>query len=94
MPRDKYISDEQLDRMKVQFQQIKYFAARDIWRKRAEDCPNPKKVKGFKKVVTWAEWFKIKFGEDLNEYVARIQRDGKPPEVVALVDRKEPASGA
>jgi hypothetical protein len=63
---------------------VKYFAAREVWKKRAEDCPVPQKVDGFKRVVTWQKWFAIKFGEDLNEYVARIQRDGKPPEVVAL----------
>lgn len=89
MRRDKILSDEVLDRMKVQFQQIKYCAARDIWKRRAQNCPNPQRVDGFKKIVTWAVWFNIKFGESLNDYVERIKRDGKPPEVLAMADERE-----
>ena len=81
---DKWISDEELDRLARMQVCVKYFAARDVWKKRAEDCPVPQQVGSFKKTVTWNEWFAIKFGEKLDDYVARIQRDGKPPEVVEL----------
>ena len=84
MPRDKYISDETLDRLARMQVCVKYFAARDIWTKREDTCPVPQKVNGFRRSVTWREWFKIKFGEDYDQYIQRIQRDGKPPEVVAL----------
>ena len=81
-----YIQKDMLLTLKQQQALNKYYMARDVWRKRHETCPVPQKVGVFKKQVTWEEWFKIKFGESLNDYAERIKRDGKPEGVVEMAD--------
>lgn len=48
-------------------EQIKYHAARAIWRKRDAYTPG--------KNITWRAWFKRRFGEDLNDYARRKARE-------------------
>jgi len=56
----------------------KYYAARTAYSRRNQRCPVPQKFKGFTRSVTWEDWFEVKFGERLVDYVDRIKSSGKP----------------
>jgi predicted NAD/FAD-binding protein len=45
---------------------IKYHAARSIWRKRREFVPSRK--------YRWERWFEVKFGESLDAYAERASQ--------------------
>ena len=45
---------------------IKYHAARSIWRKRREFVPSGK--------YRWEGWFEIRFGESLDDFAERAAR--------------------
>jgi hypothetical protein len=81
-----YIPQEAEQKLRKAQELNKYYMARDVWRKREQKCPVPQQVGRFKQMVTWEEWFKIKFGESLFDYAERIKRDGKPEGVVAMAD--------
>lgn len=54
-------------------EQLKYYAARFAYIHRKEFCP--KKVQQGRHLVeiTWEQWFRDKFGEDLDAYVYRLR---------------------
>ena len=47
--------------------EIKYHAARTIWKVRHKKTPKGRD--------TWAKWFERKFGEDLLAYAKRMKKD-------------------
>lgn len=47
--------------------EIKYHAARTIWKVRHKKTPKDKD--------TWAQWFERKFGENLLSYAKRMKKD-------------------
>ena len=51
----------------TQPEQLKYHAARAIWRKRDKYTPG--------KGITWRAWFKARYGEDLADYAKRKARE-------------------
>lgn len=52
---------------------IKYYAARNVWKKRHEATPNNPPHRR----VTWGQWFEKKFGENLIEYAERKAKEKK-----------------
>ena len=88
MHSDKFIPEAVMNSLRRAQQLNKYYTARDTWRRRSENCPVPQKVGQFKKIVTWEEWFQIKFGESLFDYAERIKKDGRPEGVVEMADGK------
>jgi len=52
-------------------EQRKYFAARDIYHKRAEHAPNGMRDEdGVSTPVTWEQWFELKFKQRLDDYIS------------------------
>ena len=75
MLQDRFISDETKRYLQEQRLLNKRCMAKEVWKRRHEECPIPQKVDGFKKKVTWMEWFGIKFGEPLMDYVERVRKE-------------------
>jgi hypothetical protein len=59
-------------------EEIKYFAARDVWRKRTAICPISQ--------LTWQEWWEKKFNDDYMDYVAQKKEERLKPQTASLFD--------
>ena len=59
-------------------EEIKYYAARDVWRKRTAICPISK--------VSWQEWWEKKFNDDYMTYVAQKKEERIKPQTASLFD--------
>lgn len=59
-------------------EEIKYYAARDVWRKRTAICPISK--------VSWQEWWEKKFNDDYMGYVAQKKEEKLKPQTASLFD--------
>ncbi len=64
----------------------KYFMARRIWRLGPESITPLAKI-------TWAAWFKKKYGEDWYEYKQRAEREGLKSEAFRYRDALAVAKG-
>lgn len=66
-------SKEQHEEM---FQQMKYFAARRIYKIQDNLTPSSIRTTSEKKKKTWAVWFEQRFGEPYLDYISRIKKEG------------------
>jgi len=64
------LTKEELAQEKQWAEDIKYYAARSIWKRRHHATPNNPPHRR----VTWEQWFEKKFGEPLLDYAERMAR--------------------
>jgi hypothetical protein len=62
------LTEEEQAQEKQWAEDIKYYAARSIWKRRNHATPNNPPHRR----VTWEQWFEKKFGEPLTVYAARM----------------------
>jgi hypothetical protein len=62
------LTEEEQAQEKQWADDIKYHAARSIWKRRKHTTPNNPPHRR----VTWEQWFEKKFGEPLDAYAARM----------------------
>jgi hypothetical protein len=62
------LTEEEQAQEKQWADDIKYHAARSIWKRRKHTTPNNPPHRR----VTWEQWFEKKFGEPLNVYAERM----------------------
>tara|TARA_R100001163_G_C4955360_1_gene121389 strand:+ start:204 stop:416 length:213 start_codon:yes stop_codon:yes gene_type:complete len=64
------LTEEELAQEKQWAEDIKYHAARSIWKRRQHSTPSSLPHRR----VTWEEWFEKKFGEPLLAYAERMRK--------------------
>jgi hypothetical protein len=58
-------------------EQLKYFAARECYKKRYEMAPNDEKdADGIRSKVTWDRWFELRYKQKLDDYIAQLKVKG------------------